>query len=186
MPSATAWIMTLNGNIPTAVGAHEFAHVLPDAPARTRVPGSPVFMNEAVNWDDEVVPVFDAARFAGVEEEPGVAHYYGIVRYRSSASMPPKFGAVKMRGLPQRVEVDDESACDLPEALAGWRPFTVSCFHHEGRQVPVLDLAALFSGVVGAPSREGGPGGHRGPGSAASGPEDGGGPSVYTDSLATT
>lgn len=149
MPTAIAWIMTLSGDLPAAVGAHEFAHVLPDTPARTRVPGTPDFMNETIPWDGQAVPVFDAARFSKRHDPKAAAgYYYGIVRYRPAPSSPPVFGAVKMSALPMRMEVDDESACELAAELERWRSFTVSCFSHNGRPVPVLDLASLFAAAV--------------------------------------
>lgn len=145
MTAAVAWIVPLPGNVRVAVGNLEFVHVLPDIPARSAIADSPVYMNEAVPWDGGIIPVFDAGKFSRGIEKISDTVYYGVVRYRPISSSPQQFGALKMTAIPQRVAVEDQMACDLPESHNHWRPFSVSCFKLDGHPVPVLDLARLFS-----------------------------------------
>jgi hypothetical protein len=52
-----------------------------------------------------------------------------------------------MDRIPRRANVDDASACALPESLAAWRDFVISCFVLENRPVPIVDISSLFSGA---------------------------------------
>ena len=184
MTNAVAWILPLPGNAWIALGNLELVHVLPDVPARSAIDG-PVFMNEAVSWGGGTIPVFDAGKFSRGIEKISDTVYYGVVRYRPAPSSPQQFGALKMAAIPQRVAVDDQMACDLPESHHHWRPFSVSCFTLDGRPVPVLDLARLFSQTQlnsNADSKAAGAetGANASPGKTGSDSTD------YTDSLGTT
>lgn len=185
MTNVVAWIVPLPGNVWIAVGNLEFVHVLPDSPARSESGSGPAFLSETISWDGVSIPVFDAGKFGRGIEKISETVYYGVVRYRSNPSSRQQFGALKMTAIPQRVAVDDQMACDLPESHQYWRPFCVSCFMLDGRAVPVLDLGMLFSqtrpdsdGVVMAGSAKENA-------TPASGQSDSD-PSGYTDSLATT
>ncbi|HSS66840.1 MAG TPA: hypothetical protein VLS27_20615 [Gammaproteobacteria bacterium] len=185
MSTAVAWIVPLPGNERVSVGALEFVHVLPEMPARSAIADGPVFMSEAISWEGGIIPVFDAGKFSQGIEKTSDTVYYGVVRYKPTASGPQQFGALKMTAIPQRVTIDDQMACDLPESHCHWRPFSISCFTLDRRPVPVLDLARLFSqspvhSNIGAKAvtPESGPRNLSGRGHTD--------PSGYTDSLATT
>lgn len=182
MPSAIAWIITLPGDVHVAVGAVEFVHVLPDTPGRIRFPDAPAYFKEAISWDHGKVAVFDAGKFSEGIEKIADTIYFGIVRYRSQASTPHRFGALKMSDIPKRVPVDDEMACDLPDSLQHWRPLIVSCFELDRRPVPVLDLANLFSRAPSESEIRAAAGASGGDAGAPNDPDTSG----YTDSLATT
>lgn len=182
MSAAIAWIIPLPGNVRVAVGTLEFVHVLPDTPAKTPISDGPAFMKEALSWDRGVVPLFDAGKFSQGIEKVSDNTYYGIVRYRRDPSTPQQFGAMKMTAVPQRVTVDDQMACDLPDSLAAWRPFCLSCFDLDGVAVPVLDLARLFSHAPMASLMAAAAGAGFDVAQGANDPD----PSGYTDSLAAT
>jgi hypothetical protein len=185
MTNAVAWIVPLPGNVWIAVGNLELVHVLPDMPARSVIADAPAFLNEAISWDGSTIPVFDAGRFNRGIEKISETVYYGVLRYRPTPSGPQQFGAMKMTAIPQRVAVDDQMACDLPESHHHWRPYSVSCFTLDGRAVPVLDLARLFSQTRLTSNSDPEPSGADDSGTAASG-QNGSDPAGYTDSLATT
>jgi len=182
MPSAIAWIITLPGDVRVAVGAVELVHVLPDTPGRIRLSEAPACFKEAISWGHGEVAIFDAGKFSEGIEKIADTIYFGIVRYRSNASTPQRFGALKMSDMPKRVPVDDEMACDLPDSLQHWRPLIVSCFELEGRPVPVLDLAKLFSRAPSESEIRAASGASDGDADAPNGADTSG----YTDSLATT
>lgn len=185
MPAAIAWVISLPGDVRVAVGTMEFVHILPDSPGRMRLTEAPPFLNEAISWDHGMVPVFDAGKFSEGIEKTADSVYFGIVRYRPQPSNPQRFGALKMSGIPKRFPVDDERACDLPESLGRWRQFSVSCFTLDGRPVPVLDLAKIFSHAPSDSAVRAAVGAASGDTNARPGPE---GPEAngYTDSLAAT
>jgi len=47
--------------------------------------------------------------------------------------------------MPQRIEVSDEDACDLPDEIKYWEPLTLSCFLRNEVAIPIIDFASLFS-----------------------------------------
>jgi len=96
-------------------------------------------------WEDNVVPIIDVAKMLGAGQEARGRRHCGIVRYRLWPTDHQRFGAFLMDRLPQRVDVDDASAYALPDKLASWRDFVISCFLHENRPVPILDIGSLFS-----------------------------------------
>lgn len=182
MPAATAWIISLPGNVRVALGTAEFVHVLPETPGRISLPAAPLFLNEAISWDQGVVPVFNAGKFSEGIERIAESVYFGIVRYRLQQSSPQRFGALKMSAIPKRVPVDDEMACDLPESLQRWQQFSVSCFKLDGAPVLVLDLASIFARAPSDSDIRAAAGAAGGGAKTTNGPD----PNGYTDSLATT
>ena len=186
MTNAVAWIVPLPGNMWIALGNLELVHVLTDVPAQSVVgDNGPAFLSETISWDGDTIPVFDAGKFGRGIEKTAETVYYGIVRYRPTPTSPQRFGALKMTSIPQRAPVEDKMACDLPESHYHWRPFSVSCFKLDGRAVPVLDLATLFSQYR---LDSDGPGEAEGSKNKTSTNSGGNGsdPNGYTDSLATT
>jgi chemotaxis signal transduction protein len=147
MSRAPAWIIGFPGDHLAAVGELELVHVLADEPEGFNVPGSPRYCHQVILWEDNVVPIIDIGKMlAAGQEAPGRRHY-GIVRYRLWPTRQQRFGAFLMDRIPQRVNVDDASAYALPDPLAAWRDFVISCFVHEDRPVPILDIGSLFSGT---------------------------------------
>jgi hypothetical protein len=55
-------------------------------------------------------------------------------------------GALILKKVPERVEVSDDQARELPEELVGHGGLFTSCFEHpELGPVPILNLTAVFS-----------------------------------------
>ena len=145
MSGAPAWIIGFPGDHLAAVGELELVHVLPDEPEGFDVPGSPWYCHRVILWEDNVVPIIDVGKMLGAGQETRGRRHCGIVRYRLWPTDHQRFGAFLMDRLPQRVDVDDASAYALPDKLAPWRDFVISCFLHENRPVPILDIGSLFS-----------------------------------------
>jgi hypothetical protein len=59
---------------------------------------------------------------------------------------PTRFGALRMTRPPERIQVSDQLACDLPrESESAWRSISASCFRHPLHgAVPILDLASIL------------------------------------------
>lgn len=147
MSRASAWILGFRGNHQAAVGELELAHVLADEPESFHVPGSPAYCHRVIVWEDNVVPLIDIGELFETKQEESTPRHFGIVRYRLRPTDRQRFGAFLMDRIPQRAHVDDASAYALPDALAGWRDLVISCFVHEERPIPILDLCSVFSGV---------------------------------------
>jgi chemotaxis signal transduction protein len=147
MSGAPAWIIGFPGDHLAAVGELELVHVLADEPESFNVPGSPWYCHRVILWEDNVVPIIDIGKMLGAGQETPGRRHYGIVRYRLWPTDHQRFGAFLMDKLPERIDVDDASAYALPDTLAQWRDFVISCFVHDNRPVPILDIGSLFSGA---------------------------------------
>ncbi len=78
------------------------------------------------------------------DDSPVVA----ITAFSTCATGEYRRAALMLSAIPRRIFVTDEQACDLPADLARWRPIALSCIEHDGRPVPVVNLAHAFSGAL--------------------------------------
>ena len=144
MKAATAWLLDIDNTLRAAVGEQEMTHFIPE-PELYSVPLSPVYCNDVVIWQDNIVPVFDLAAWlydSPVDRQQSVV---GIVMYQESPGAPVNLGALRLAGVPRRAQVSDEQSCDLPERPFRWREVAVSCFADSQGAVPILDLNHIFS-----------------------------------------
>jgi hypothetical protein len=131
---------------------------MPDEPVAHPVPGTLAHARCVIAWEGRLLPLLDAgALLSGNADDWGeyptaatssLQNVVAIVAYtpRGPAAAEAELGALLLRRLPERVEVADEQACDLPAPWTGWGSLFVSCFEHpEHGPVPILDLAALFA-----------------------------------------
>jgi hypothetical protein len=153
--NATAWLLTLDGGLHVAVGERELMHIVSDEVERVFVPRTPVHTSELIVWQNRLLPLFNVA--AALREEDTATEATAeatqrggtiivIAAYQASSESQVEFGALPVRGLPERIEVDDDSGCELPSDPPGWRRFAHSCCEHERHgAVPILDLHRMFA-----------------------------------------
>ena len=149
MAAATAWIVTFDGDFRAALGAREMVHLV-ETPVLVDIPQTPSYCQQILIWEDEMLPVIDlTAWFSGRPANRDCASV-AIVGWQEQPESPPQYGALLFTGIPQRVEVQDEQVCDLPElsTMRSWCDIAMSCFDHEGQPTPILDLPTLFSGAL--------------------------------------
>ncbi len=154
MAQANAWVLNLGGGHSMAIGEREMIHLV-DQPRLESIPHTPAHCHDVVLWEGEILPVMDMASWLGLDE--GRRESVCVVAWQPRPDVRPGIGALVFSGMPLRVLVDDDQACDLPETPAGWGRVAQACFTHEGRPVPILDLAFVFSGALtGHAGRKGG------------------------------
>ena len=144
--SAAAWLLDLDAGFQAAVGHLELLHLL-EYPDCYPIPGSPSHCAVALLWEDEILPVVDLAAWLHGQPMDPLPRLVAVVQY-SSADTTIDRGALVLAGPPTLIQVDDELACELPEAPTGWSRVAISCFDWQARAVPVVDLARIFSGML--------------------------------------
>jgi chemotaxis signal transduction protein len=145
MGSAQAWVLDFGTGTSAAVGALEMVHVLTEQPRVFEIPRSPSHVRCVCLWQDRVVPLLDVRQRVDGAPTPSAKGHAAIVRYRPRPGEPLELGALRLAAVPRSVLVSDEQACDLPPETGAWRGVALSCFAHDDRPVPILDLARLFS-----------------------------------------
>lgn len=147
MPNSTAWLLNLGGPLRAAVGVRQILHVI-DAPRLMGIPQAPPHCRQVLVWEDNLLPVMDLGTWFGVSAAPGAPFFAGIAAYQERPGAPTQHGALRLTGIPTRIQVDDDRACGLPEQPAGWQHLAMSCFLHDDQAVPVLDLTYIFSDAL--------------------------------------
>jgi hypothetical protein len=152
---ASAWLLTMHGGCCAAVGERELVHIISDEVERVVVPGSPERTNEFIVWQNRRLPLFDVTAALGEHELANDSAAVSvetsgaiivIAAYQISRESQIKFGAIPVGALPERIEVADDSGCDLPPQSVGWTGLAHSCFRHQRHgAVPILDLSRVFA-----------------------------------------
>jgi len=153
MSEVNAWLLDLGSGLYAAVGEPEIIHVLPDVPTLFAVPQAPAHCRQVLVWQGAIVPLMDiATRLVG--RPNGVTAAGGrivIAAFQERPGAPARQGALLLNAAPVRIRVNDDQACELPQAPPAWRRLAAACFEHSQRgPVPVLDLPAVFSVPKGA------------------------------------
>jgi hypothetical protein len=144
MARADAWLIEFVEGGRAAIGERELFHILYQAAVHP-VPRAPRHCAEVVEWEGQLLPLWDIdARLGG--SGSGVV-LVAVVGYQDAAG-GTAFGALRLHSPPQRIQVDDEAACAMPEDQPVWRALSRSCFLRGDLPVPVLDLAGLFAAQV--------------------------------------
>jgi chemotaxis signal transduction protein len=144
MAESTAWILDFGNSIQAAVGELEMVH-LDEHPKLFAVPKTPYYCRQSLIWNDTIIPVIDIATGIGGQQVERENNYVAIVRYKDVRKDTLIHAALLLAAMPIRQVVDDSLACPLPEQPEAWQAFAFSCFDFEGKSIPILDLARLFS-----------------------------------------
>ena len=145
MTVSDALLLECSDTLSIAVGDHEMVEFVP-TPIRFAVPGSPAYCSNVLLWQENLVPIMDIAALLGhsldeaktlmclltYQEQPGAALQQLVVRATKA---------------PEKIRVDDEKACELPEEISTsvLMPVSLSCFTHADQPVIILDIAGLCS-----------------------------------------
>ncbi|NIR59400.1 MAG: chemotaxis protein CheW [Gammaproteobacteria bacterium] len=127
-----------------AAGAHRVVEYLL-SPEIVRLPLTPAHCPGVLIWREKMVPVTDLAALLGGDEREAQARRHAVVlAYQMAPGQPLRYGAVLVDGAPYEVYVADDMACALPEGSEVVRHVACSCFTHDDRVIPILDVARLF------------------------------------------
>jgi len=148
--------LTMNGGCRVAVGEDEVVHIISGEVERVVVPGKSERITEFIVWQNRQLPLFDVAGALRVDNSAGDSMVTAvnnsgaiivIAAYQLSNARQVDFGALTVHALPERIQVADDSACELPPESAGWRGLAHSCFKHQQHgAVPILNLGRVFAG----------------------------------------
>lgn len=143
--SSRAWVLDLGAGRRVAAGGRHIVEYLL-SPESVRVPLVPAHCVSLMVWRERLIPLIDLApvlhlRVAAV---PGCSHAV-VLAYQTAPREPLCYGALLVRAPPLEIWVSDDMARPLPEEPEAFRHFFCSCFDHEGRAAPILDVARLFS-----------------------------------------
>ena len=152
---ASAWLLTMNGGRRAAVGERELVHIIADEVERVVVPGKSERIREFIVWQNRQLPLFDVAGALRLDDSASdsmatAADNSGaiivIAAYQLSNASQVEYGALPVHVLPERIDVADDSGCELPPESAGWRGLSHSCFKHQQHgAVPILNLGRVFA-----------------------------------------
>jgi hypothetical protein len=151
---APAWLLTVNDGRHAAVGERELVHIVSDEVERVVGPTTSDRINECIIWQNRRLPLFDASAnlrnnsftndLKALPAKPGKAIYV-VAAYQLPEESQISFGAIAVLVLPERIEVSDETGCNLPPESTGWKELAHSCFKHQQfGAVPILDLVRVF------------------------------------------
>jgi chemotaxis signal transduction protein len=146
--TSDGWLMHFGDNLRATIGLREMLFVLPDDQETHPVPRTHAHAASVYLWQQNLVPVIDLHRYLRGSTASGAPGMMGIVACASTenSSSHTRLGALKMSRPPERIQVSDQQACELPaELAAAWRSISASCFRHPVHgAVPILDLAAIL------------------------------------------
>jgi hypothetical protein len=140
--TASARIVRDRGNVQFALPPHTTLEIV-EHPRAARVPAAPAHAIGLLEWQGRRIALIDAAALVGVAGARTHAVRYALVlAFQCAAGAAIEHGAIALDELPETVDVDDASACDVP---AEWRALAISCFACEGTATPIIDTARLFA-----------------------------------------
>ncbi|MFO1351945.1 MAG: chemotaxis protein CheW [Gammaproteobacteria bacterium] len=149
MAEATAWILKLGDGLRVAVSERELTHFI-ERPTLEDVPQTPTHCRQVLLWEGEILPVIDLTAWLTGQQLDRGRGVAGIVGWQDQPGAAPQYGALLFTEIPQKVKLKDEQACALPSQPQGLPQIAASCFVHDKRPVPILDLPQLFSNALAA------------------------------------
>ncbi|MDY6994256.1 MAG: hypothetical protein SVR94_16860 [Pseudomonadota bacterium] len=143
--TARAWFLDFGQGFRAAVGLHEMSQVLLSV-TLFKLPCTPQYCQEVFIFQNRILPVLDiVSLFHGGAINRSAANIIGVALYQAQPHQPVHYGGFYLEVMPSNIVVSDDQAAHLPDEKHYWRPFTASCFTHEGEAIPILNLAAFFT-----------------------------------------
>lgn len=147
MTTSKAWLLECGSSLAIAVGDHEMAEFVQQQGFYT-VPGAPEYCSGVIVWQGNIVPVMDLATLHDpVAASRPDGSYLCILNYQSAPNTPLQYLAVGVTASPQKILVDDQHACELPDHLGTsvLGQVCLACFNRDELPVMILDIARLCS-----------------------------------------
>ena len=145
MSSAEAWLLECGNSLAIAVGDHEMVEYI-QGPFCYSVPATPGYCDSVLLWHDNFVPVMDIAALYDrpVEKANSVIC---ILNYQPVANEPLLQVALRVSKAPEKINVDDEQACELSEPFKSslLNSVTLTSFTAGSQQAIIVDIAKLCS-----------------------------------------
>jgi len=143
---AHAWVLHLSDSVRVAIGIQEMIYVMPEEPTTYPVPRTPSHAQRVLVWEKKLIALLDLHKYLTQTNAPAAPRMVGIVTCAVPNTDEVAFGGLLMSRPPQRVEVTDAQACELPAQQRKLGSIAASCFRHPTYgPVPILDLPALLT-----------------------------------------
>ena len=148
---ATAYLLEYSKGHYFAFPAHTGVELV-DQPRVVAVPGMPYFCLGLIAWQGRQLPLLDLAKLmagpiAQGNGHPSIGHVL-VLAYQTSPGKALEYGAVCAPSLISKLDVVDSQQCELPKDSDLLPRIALSCFEYEGRTVPIVDSASLFSSPI--------------------------------------
>lgn len=141
--TAEAWLLNCGHQLQVAAGFYQLAAVLRE-PRLSSLPLAPHYCAQLAIWQSHPVPAMNLPAWFGLEDDTSF-RYLAVLAYQQSPEMPPDYGGLLLTQPPDVITVSHRQASDLPEDDLPWQQIALSCFQFAGKQIPVLDVKALFA-----------------------------------------
>ena len=140
--TAPAWLLRVADNIQLSIGEHEATEYIA-APALQHVPMAPEYCKNILFWRDIMVPVIDLNILHGHSATTNYQHVM-VLAYQEKEGMPLEYVAFTLASAPDKILVNDDDVCELPESYPETlRPYVISLFNYNNQVTSILDIARL-------------------------------------------
>jgi len=151
-PTQRAWLLSFSPDFQAAVGYHEMSQVIM-SPTLFPIATAPDYCCELMIMQQQILPIMNIRKllapqqnYLDIQSHPII----GIALYQNKNNGKVQSIGMQLNESPKLINVSDEQACDLPdEADIGyaprWADFSLSCFLHQDKKIPILNIAYLFS-----------------------------------------
>ncbi len=150
MTASEAWLLECGSSLALAVGDHEMAEYVQQQDFYP-IPGAPEYCHGVIVWQGNIVPVMDLATLHDRNTSSGQDRsYLCVLNYQSAPNTALQHLALRVSRTPQKIIVDDQHACELPEYLGGsvLEKVCLACFNRDELPVIIIDLARLCSAEI--------------------------------------
>lgn len=142
-----AWLLRVADNIQFSIGEHEATEYI-DTPALHHVPMAPEYCNNILFWRDIMVPVIDMNILHGNSATTDYQHVM-VLAYQEKEGMPLEYVAFTLASAPDKILVNDDDACELPESYPEiLRPYVLSLFNYNNQVTSILDIARISTSTL--------------------------------------
>ena len=142
MPESNAWLLTFNNKDSVAIGEKELLHIITE-PELHYVPKAKKYCQNIISWQDQILPVTNINGYVN-NSEAKLSNIIGIVAYRPTDTDEIKYSAIDLTGIPKKITVNDEQACQITDEIKQWKPYSVACFNYNDKATPIINLSAFF------------------------------------------
>lgn len=150
-PTQRAWLLTFSTQFQAAVGYHEMAQIL-ISPTVFPIATAPHYCHDVMILQNEIIPIMNVSQLLTAQQylDKHTEMIVGIALYQKDNQDEIHSAGLYLANPPQLINVSDEQGCDLPVEgdsgyASGWSEFALSCFLHQDKKIPILDVAYLFS-----------------------------------------
>lgn len=139
-----AWLLHVAENIQFSIGEHQASEYI-ETPILQHVPLAAPFCKSIIFWHGVPVPVIDMNILFGHSEAKNTKHLM-VVAYQTEDNTPLQQVAFLLASAPEKIVVDDDDACELPDIYPEvLKPFVLSFFNYNQHATSIFDIAQLSS-----------------------------------------